>query len=286
MKNYNKKSEDTILKQIKATYTPYRPNIRKMIDILSEEYMADLLRHEGVNTPESELRFVGLFNKPADNLMWQAIFYNAETDNFSVYNFRDQYICKAGRPNWGYGSDAKYFEIESYEAFINKCYELMALEAIIKMGMEVALEKKKTVNEKVVSVNNNKEKKKMSKTFEMVRGSLVHGAKVAAADEAGTAVIGIAAEMFEGVPQISAALETETGKQIAKLVLSTTILQLIESKMISDEKGELTAALAMVIEATGRDFIQPQLARITPRLTALAAAGKNALTTPTVPAEK
>ena len=140
-------------------------------------------------------------------------------------------------------------------------------------------EKSNAAKSAATSVKSNEKQgvKKMSRTIENVKKSLVHGAKVAAADEAGEVVLSIATELFKEVPQVAGPLETETGKSVGKLVLATTLLQLIESKVIPDESGNVEAALVMVVEAAGRDFIQPQLKKLTPQLQRLASVAASAV---------
>lgn len=174
----------------------------------------------------------------------------------------------------------------SFESFLSKVREDNAKAARIERDREyekVAIKPTVTViaatkTPPIITIEPQKEVPMSTpvkpKTLEIVKSAVVHGAKVAAADEAGNLVLSAVREMVTDSPMVAHLLETESGQQVTKLVAATAFIQAIESGMIPDESGNIRQGLSLVIEAAARDFIQPQLAKITPHLTKLASVAK------------
>jgi uncharacterized protein YodC (DUF2158 family) len=113
--------------------------------------------------------------------------------------------------------------------------------------------------------------------IDLIVEAAAHGAKVGVADEAGNATLGIAEAIFgEHYPEMA---KTERGRTIMKGVAAGLTL------MAADKYPELFGSLAegakngctMVIEAAGRDLIQPELKKITPLVKQLAEVGAGQL---------
>ena len=117
---------------------------------------------------------------------------------------------------------------------------------------------------------------KMS-TTETILESLAHGAKVGVADEAGEATLGIAEAIFgEHYPELA---KTPRGRSIMKAVGAGGMMFLAGSQpeMLGGMAESVTAGCAMVLEAAGRDLLQPEMKKITPMIKQLAEAGASSL---------
>lgn len=105
-------------------------------------------------------------------------------------------------------------------------------------------------------------------TLDIVKGSLLHGAAVGVADEAGNAILDITSDLlFDVIP--TEALATSQGKMLAKLFGATLLVQLTQSGLLEDEDGKIQKVSEFVLEAVGRDFLQPKLAALTPKFNLL-----------------
>jgi hypothetical protein len=110
-------------------------------------------------------------------------------------------------------------------------------------------------------------------TTDRLKRAAKHGAAVAAADEASNAILEVAQQVL-GNELSTALMSTPTGRSIAKLLLSTAVIHASSSGAIDDKDGNIATAAELVVEATSRDFLQPHLAALTPKLKALSAIGK------------
>ncbi len=117
-----------------------------------------------------------------------------------------------------------------------------------------------------------KEKKNMS-VGQLFGEALIHGAKVAAADEGGNAVLGIAEEVFGDLyPELA---KTAQGKSLMKLTTAFAVAYAATSfpGVMPGGVENIQAASLMIAEAAGRDLIQPHMEKITPMIKQLAAVG-------------
>lgn len=105
-------------------------------------------------------------------------------------------------------------------------------------------------------------------TLDIVKGSLLHGAAVGVADEAGNAILDITSDLLSDVIPTEA-LATSQGKMLAKLFGATLLVQLTQSGVLEDEDGKIQKVSEFVLEAVGRDFLQPKLAALTPKFNQL-----------------
>ena len=124
-----------------------------------------------------------------------------------------------------------------------------------------------------------KENKKMSdkQTVELVKGHVVRGGKTALVDEAGEALLEVVTGLFDDSPQMKKFLKTETGKQVSKLVLATAMIHMAESDYFGDSKYEVEEVAGMAIEAASRDWLQPKLNTLRPKLDELVKIGAQSL---------
>lgn len=103
---------------------------------------------------------------------------------------------------------------------------------------------------------------------DLVSGPLVHGAKVAAADEAGKLVLSMA-EKFLG-DSYPAVMASEKGQNLAKVVMATLIKTLAHNGLIPNDTVNVCKACDLVLEAAGRDLVQPMIVELSPALKSLA----------------
>lgn len=120
--------------------------------------------------------------------------------------------------------------------------------------------------------------KKMSSIERMVEAA-THGAKVSVADEAANSVLEISQALFgDAYPEM---MKTPAGRAMVKATTSLALHYAAEKypAMVGGEqmaKG-LQAATELVVEASARDLIQPQIAKITPVVRQLAEIGTQSL---------
>lgn len=131
---------------------------------------------------------------------------------------------------------------------------------------------KKKRTKKMSSKNTNSES-----TKEMFVRSVTHGGKVAAADEASEVLLQLVEALAgEAYPELA---KTERGKDFMKMFAALGLHYAASNygEMVPHSEG-VADACGLVIEASARDVIQPQLAKLQPVLARLASVGASALT--------
>lgn len=136
--------------------------------------------------------------------------------------------------------------------------------------MHEALEKEMTKMPTITDQKNSPLKNTANKIKEAVQ----HGTAVASADEMANAGLMSIAEV---IPEIQPLLQTEFGRTIIKLGLGSLIIGAVEHDFVPlDNTDHLEKGATLVVEAAARDGLQPLMAKLTPVLVKLAAAGKKA----------
>lgn len=124
--------------------------------------------------------------------------------------------------------------------------------------------------------NGKRSNNKTSSTMETVKDSLVHGAQVAVADEAGELMLS-AAETLLG-DAYPALLSTPDGKEIAKGITAVALLYATDTLPgVVPQEENVRVAAGLVLEAVARDVVQPRLKMLQPVLLQLASAGAKAV---------
>lgn len=114
----------------------------------------------------------------------------------------------------------------------------------------------------------------LKNTANKIKAAVQHGTAVASADEMANAALLSVAEV---VPEIQPLLQTELGTTIVKLGLGSMIIGAVEHDFVPLENTDhLEKGATLVVEAAARDGLQPLMAKLTPILVKLAAAGKKA----------
>ena len=114
-------------------------------------------------------------------------------------------------------------------------------------------------------------------TMKAVKDALVHGTKVAVADEASNVML-MAAKLLLG-DAYPVLMSTPDGQEVAKGLTAIALMYATDvlPGVIPQEDAVRTAS-TLVLEAVSRDLVQPRLAALQPVLMQLAAAGAKVLT--------
>ncbi|MFA6049946.1 MAG: hypothetical protein WC761_01995 [Candidatus Paceibacterota bacterium] len=114
-------------------------------------------------------------------------------------------------------------------------------------------------------------------TMKAVKDALVHGSKVAVADEASNVMLSAAKLLLgDAYPVL---MSTPDGQEVAKGLTAIALMYATDvlPGVIPQEDAVRTAS-TLVLEAVSRDLVQPRLAALQPVLMQLAAAGAKVLT--------
>ena len=120
------------------------------------------------------------------------------------------------------------------------------------------------------------EESSMTSTKDMLVASVTHGTKVAAADEASEVLLALVEALVgDAYPDLA---RTERGKDFVKIfaALGLHYAATNYSEMIPQADG-VAAACGLVVEASARDVVQPELKKLGPVLKRLASLGQGAL---------
>lgn len=120
--------------------------------------------------------------------------------------------------------------------------------------------------------NGSKLAKTPKSTGEMLTDAVAHGAKVAAADEASTVVLNLAKMLIgESYPEF---FKSKQGEDIAKIITATAVYHMASNNPGMIPGGvHVAAACSLVIEASARDIIQPQIGKVGEMFKTLGALG-------------
>lgn len=103
----------------------------------------------------------------------------------------------------------------------------------------------------------------------LVAAPLIRGAQTAAADEAGKLVLEMAQRFLgDSYPEV---FKTPQGQNLAKVAMAAAIKSLAQNGVLPFDTGNLLSACDMIMEAAGRDTVQPMIVELTPAFKSLAA---------------
>lgn len=132
-------------------------------------------------------------------------------------------------------------------------------------------------NKKPSTTTSNKTQKQTREIMAIKKNKVVaalsHGAHVGAADEAGNLILAIGNEIL-GNAKVAQFTDTPQGASITKAVLATVVMHAIDFVTEEEDQREgVEKACELVLEAAGRDLLQPHMKDIRKHIASLAKTG-------------
>jgi hypothetical protein len=122
------------------------------------------------------------------------------------------------------------------------------------------------------NIKKNTKKEMTTMTRQKITKALTRGAKTGVANKAGDMILAAGMKLIgKQSPALTKFVATKNGKLVGKLIAATVLMHLadVDNSPIPHAE-EVSEACGLVMEAVGRDALEPLIDQLTPELTAIA----------------